>query len=143
MLAGIGKGLGRVAVLRVGDINQDGKPDIVWTDTVCTNATSCVSTLFVDSWDGTAYRSWLDDQPTLGAAQFSFQPVPTGQGLAIVAHGTITGTDGTTATVTETYISMAGAHYHLLSPATGTSGCLYSTHPRRRQSFRRLDNRRV
>jgi LysM repeat protein len=117
VLAGIGKGLGQVTVLRVGDINDDGKTDIVWTDTVCPGPATCVSTLFVDSWDGSAYRSWLQDQPTLAEAQFSFGSVPEGQGLAILAQGTITGTDGTTTTVTQTYISPAGGLYRLLSPA--------------------------
>ncbi len=122
VLAGIGKGLGQVTVLRVGDVNQDGKTDIVWTDTVCPGSGNCVSTLFVDSWDGSSYRSWLEDQPTLSAAQFSFGSVPEGQGLAILAHGMITGTDGTTTTVTKTYVSPAGGPYRLLSPAAAQPG---------------------
>ena len=49
------EGAGTVALLRTGDLNADGKSDIVWTDTSC-GAHTCVSTLFVVSWDGKAAR---------------------------------------------------------------------------------------
>ena len=49
-------GEGVVALLRAGDINADGKAEVVWSDTVC-GAHTCASTLHVDAWDGKAYQA--------------------------------------------------------------------------------------
>jgi LysM repeat protein len=112
-LAGVAQGQGKIAVLRVDDINGDGQTDIVWTDTACTGAT-CRSTLFVDSWDGTAYRSSIEGQPVTPAAQYSFQPVPGSNTYAIVIRSS---SSGASQPETVTYVSTAGGLYHPLPAA--------------------------
>jgi hypothetical protein len=100
-------------VLRAGDINGDGKNDIVWSDTACAAAT-CQSTLFVDSWDGTAYQSSIEGQPVTPAAQYSFQPVPGSNTFAIVIRS---GSVGSPQSQTVTYVSTNGGLYHPLPAA--------------------------
>ena len=127
ILAGRADGTGKVELLRVGDVNADGKTDVVWTDTTC-GAHTCFSTLFVDEWDGTAYRDWIEGEPTMAYPDYSFKPgVAGGSGDAILVHGGIIGSVGAgpQRAWTETYISENGAPYHLSGQQYDASPCLY------------------
>lgn len=120
-------GGGSVALLMVGDLNVDGKPDVVWADTAC-GAHTCFTTLHVDSWDGLAYLDWIAGEPTLASANYRFDNVTEkGTGLEIIAHGGIINSVGAgpQRAWTETYISPAGAPYTLFSLIYDLSPCLY------------------
>ncbi len=120
-------GGGTVALLMVGDLNVDGKPDVVWADTSC-GAHTCFTTLYVDSWDGSAYLDWIAGEPTLASADYRFDDVTEeGTGLEIIAHGGTIGSVGAgpQRAWTETYISPAGAPYTLFSQVYDPSPCLY------------------
>ena len=126
-LARSAEGVGSVALLQAGDINQDGMPDIAWTDTTC-GAHTCFSTLFVDSWDGKTYRDWVDGEPTMAYGEYSFKDVTAaGEGDEIMAHGGVIGSVGAgpQRAWTETYISENGEPYTLYSQVFDASTCLY------------------
>ncbi len=127
VLAGEADGAGQIALLRVDDLNQDGKPDLSYTDTSC-GAHTCFSTLFVDSWDGSSFRDWIEGQPTMAGATYSFQKAgPTGQGQAILAHGGVISSVGAgpQRAWTETYVSPQGGPYKLAGQEFDRSQCLY------------------
>jgi LysM repeat protein len=90
VLTGAAQGEGKVTVLAVGDANQDEKSDIIWTDTIC-GASVCNSTLFVDTWTGNGFQSWLEDQPITANAEYGFRELTGASGLAIVITGTVGG----------------------------------------------------
>jgi LysM repeat protein len=120
-----GKGL--VTLLRADDINADGKSDLVWTDTTC-GAAACFSTLFVESWDGTEYKPWITGDPTIANAEYAFQDVSAaGSGDEILIHGGVLEAPnaGPQRAWTETYASLNGAPYSLVSQTYDKSTCLY------------------
>lgn len=126
-LARQAQGTGLVKVLKVGDVNADGKMDIIWTDTTC-GAHTCFSTLFVDSWDGSAYQDWIAGEPTLASADYKFaDTTPDGSGAEISAYGGVIGSVGAgpQRAWTETYASKQGAPYELVSQVYDASSCLY------------------
>lgn len=126
-LARQAEGTGAVALLYTGDLNADKKPDVVWTDTSC-GAHTCFSTLFVDSWDGSAYQDWLAGEPTIASAEFSFKDVTTdGSGQEIIMHGGIIASAGAgpQRAWTETYASPKGGPYELYQQTYDASACLY------------------
>jgi LysM repeat protein len=127
VLAGRADASGKVDVLRVADVNKDGKVDIVWTDTTC-GAHTCFSTLFVDSWDGAAYRDWIEGEPTMAYPEYSFKEGVSGaSGEAILAHGGVIASAGAgpQRAWTETYISTEGAPYKMALQTYDASKCLY------------------
>ena len=127
VLAGEADGTGTVAMLRVGDINKNGHPDVVWTDTNC-GASTCFSTLYVNSWDGTAFRNWLEGEPTMADAQYSFKDnVLAGSGDEIMAHGGVIASAGAgpQRSWTETYFSPDGGAYRLFAKVYDKPTCLY------------------
>jgi len=120
-----GKGL--VTLLRADDINADGKSDLVWTDTTC-GAQACFSTLLVESWDGKAYQVWIAGDPTIANAEYAFQDVLSeGRGDEILIHGGVIGSPdaGPQRAWIDTYASLNGAPYSLVSQAYDKSACLY------------------
>ncbi len=126
-LAGRADGTGKVDVLKVADTNQDKAVDIVWTDTTC-GAHTCFSTLFVDSWDGTSYRDWIDGEPTMAYPDFKFETGQEGgQGEAILMHGGVIGSVGAGPQRgwTEIYVSPVGDPYRLGGQLYDDSDCLY------------------
>lgn len=126
-LARRAEGAGAVALLEIGDINDDEQPDIVWSDTSC-GAHTCFSTLFVDTWDGTAYQDWMVGEPSIASAEFSFKDVTSeGSGQEIIMHGGVIGSAGAgpQRAWTETYASLKGAPYTLFEQAYEPSACLY------------------
>ena len=120
-------GEGVVTLLRADDVNGDGKSDLVWSDTTC-GVHACFSTLAVESWDGTAYQVWIAGTPTIATAEYAFQDLlPDGRGEEILVHGgVIEAPDaGPQRTLTETYASLNGQPYSLVSQMYDKSPCLY------------------
>ena len=121
------EGTGMVALLRAGDVNADGKGDLIWTDTTC-GAHTCFSMLSVESWDGTTYQHWIAGEPSMASAEYAFKDAaPDGAGQAIVVHGGVIGSAGAgpQRALTETYVSVKGAPYALLKQVNDKSPCLY------------------
>jgi len=121
------EGKGMVTLLRADDVNADGKSDLVWTDTTC-GAQVCFSTLFVESWNGTDYQVWIAGDPTIANAEYAFQDVlPAGRGEEILVHGGVVDSPdaGPQRSWTETYASLNGAPYALVSQTYDKSACLY------------------
>ncbi|OIO93925.1 MAG: hypothetical protein AUK03_07525 [Anaerolineae bacterium CG2_30_64_16] len=120
-------GTGRLVVLKTDDINADGQPDIVWTDTTC-GAHTCFATLYVESWNGRVYRDWIEGEPTMAYPEYSFvDTVPGGSGEEILAHGGIIASAGAgpQRAWTETYISPEGAAYVMFNRIDDPAMCLY------------------
>lgn len=121
------EGAGTLALLRAEDINADGKPDLVYVDSSC-GAHTCYSTLFVESWNGTAFQDWIKGEPTMASAEYSFaDTILAGQGKEIIAHGGVINSAGAgpQRAWTETYISPEGGPYELYKKAYDSSSCLY------------------
>jgi LysM repeat protein len=121
------EGVGEIKLLQTKDINADGKPDLVYVDTSC-GAHTCFSTLFVDSWNGSAFQDWIKGDPTMAGAEYSFMDtVPAGQGEEILAHGGLISSAGAgpQRAWTETYISPEGGPYESYKKAYDESNCLY------------------
>ena len=120
-------GEGAVALLKTGDINADGKSDLVWTDTTC-GAHTCTSALYVDSWDGKAYQSWIEGSPKLTSADYAFMDVSAaGAGQEILINGGLIGSAGAGPQRgwTETYASPNGGPYKRIEKTYEKSPCLY------------------
>jgi hypothetical protein len=120
-------GIGAIKLLKAEDINADGKPDLVYTDTSC-GAHTCFSTLFVDSWNGSSFQDWTKGDPTMAGAEYSFEDVePGGQGLEILAHGGVINSTGAgpQRAWTETYVSPENGPYESLKKTYDESSCLY------------------
>jgi LysM repeat protein len=121
------EGAGTLTVLRADDINGDGKRDVVWTDTTC-GAQACFSTLSVESWDGTDYKSWIAGDPTIATAEYAFADLlAEGSGDEILVHGgVVEGAEaGPQRAWTETYASLKGQPYSLVNQTYDKSSCLY------------------
>lgn len=121
------EGEGLIKLLKVDDINADGKLDVIWTDTTC-GAHTCFSILFVDSWDGSAYLDNIAGEPAMAQPDYTFKDVATeGSGAEILVHGGIIGSVGAgpQRAWTETYISAQGGPYELFKQAYDASNCLY------------------
>jgi len=126
-LAHQAEGAGDVKLLKAEDINADGQPDLVYTDTSC-GAKTCFSTLFVDSWNGSSFQDWIKGEPTMAGAEYSLEDtVSGGQGLEILAHGGIINSPGAgpQRAWTETYISPEGGPYESYKKAYDESSLLY------------------
>ncbi len=120
-------GTGTLTLLQAKDLNADGKPDLVWTDTSC-GAHTCFDTLFIRSWNGTGYQSWITGEPTMAYPEYSFKDtVAGGSGQEILIYGGVIGSAGAgpQRAWTETYISPEGAPYRLYSQVYDASDCLY------------------
>ena len=121
------QGSGQLTLLRAGDVNADGRGDLVWSDATC-GAHTCFSALSVESWDGKAYQDWLAGAPAMASAEYAFKNAgAAGTGDAIIVHGGVIGSTGAgpQRAWTETYTSVNGAPYTLVSQVYDKSSCLY------------------
>jgi hypothetical protein len=121
------EGSGLVTLLRAGDVNADGRGDLAWSNTTC-GAHTCFSTLSVESWDGTSYQNWLAGESAMASAEYAFKDAGIeGTGEEIIAHGGVIGSTGAgpQRAWTETYASVKGAPYTLMSQIYDKSSCLY------------------
>jgi len=116
-----------VDLLTLGDVNQDGQPDIVWSDTTC-SAAACFTTLHVTSYVDGAFRSWVNGNTTLASAAASLEDVmPQGSGQELVLQGGVIGTvaAGPQRAVTQQWASLGGGPYVLVQESHAPSFCLY------------------
>ncbi len=121
------EGAGQIALIEAGDLNADGKPEVVWTDTTC-GAHTCFNTLFVETWDGKAYQDWIVGEPTIAYGGYTFtDTVPGGSGQEIIVHGGVIASAGAgpQRAWTETYVSPKSGPYELFNQVYDDSKCLY------------------
>ncbi len=120
---------GSVALLKSEDINADGKADVVWLDTTC-GASTCFDTLYIRSWDGTAWQDWTDGTITMASAEISIAEADeAGSGAELTLRGGTYGSVGAgpQRERREIWASIDGAPYSLLGESFGPSACLYHT----------------
>ena len=118
---------GAVRILATEDINEDGKPDIVWVDTTC-GASTCFDTVNVRSWDGKAWADWTDKTITMAYADITLDDSrDTSQGQEIQLMGGVYGSVGAgpQRSRTEIWGSVDGAPYRLVEKVYDRSNCLY------------------
>lgn len=114
-------------LLALGDVNDDGHPDIVWSDTTC-GAAACFTTLHVTSYVDGGFRSWINGNTTMASAAISLEDVmPQGSGQELVLHGGVIGTvaAGPQRAVTQQWASLSGSPYVLVQESHAPSFCLY------------------
>ncbi len=117
----------RIELLEASDLNEDGQPDLAFSETACGSHT-CFGTLSVLSWDGEGYVAWIDGTPTMAGPAYAFEDVSDeGQGKEITLHGGVIESlsAGPQRPWTETYASVDGAAYKLLSFEYDATACLY------------------
>ncbi|MCD6289963.1 MAG: LysM peptidoglycan-binding domain-containing protein [Anaerolineae bacterium] len=120
---------GQVKVLDVGDVNQDGHMDVVWLETTC-GAHTCFGSVYVISWTGQEFESWVDGTLTMAYPEVRLQDVSDkGTGREIIVHGGVIGSVGAgpQRAWTEVWASPGGAPYVRISKVYDPSDCLYHT----------------
>lgn len=126
-LANEENGEGRIELLAVADLNQNGGRNLVWTDTYC-GAHTCVSALSVTQWDGSSYVDWIYGAPYMETATYAIaDAVPSTTGEEIVVHGGTIGSVGAgpIRQRTETFVSYNGGPYELWSTEYDATTCYY------------------
>lgn len=121
------EGAGPMALLATEDLNADGKPDLAFTDFIC-DPKPCETALFIESWDGTGYRDWIDGDISASGGGYTFENVESsGSGKEILAHSNPVAAAGAGPQrgQVETYISPKGGPYKLFKTADAPSDCLY------------------
>jgi LysM repeat protein len=116
-----------VDLLALGDVNQNGQPDIVWSDTTC-SAAACFTTVHVSSYVDGAFRSWINGNTTMASAAVSLEDVmPQGSGQELVLQGGVIGTvaAGPQRAVTQQWASLGGGPYVQVQESHAPSFCLY------------------
>ncbi|MEZ4770370.1 MAG: LysM peptidoglycan-binding domain-containing protein [Caldilineales bacterium] len=116
-----------IVLLEAADANEDGRPDVVWTDTTC-GANACFTSAHVISYMDGGFVNWIEDGTTMASAKVALQDVtPEGSGQELVMSGGVIGTvqAGPQRAVTTTWASLAGAPYTLLQVEHAPSWCLY------------------
>jgi LysM repeat protein len=120
---------GTVSLVETGDINEDGRPDIVYTDTTC-SASTCFDTVHIRSWDGATWAKWSEGTIIMASADLTLRDASDeGQGLEIELTGGEYSPESANAGPqrgrTEIWGSRAGAPYSLLDLTYDESDCLY------------------
>lgn len=118
-----------VQLLSTVDINNDTQSDVAWTETTC-GATDCFQTVFVYSWDGTAWRNWTAEKATMANAEIRLEDLSDdGQGWELLLDGGIyeSANAGPQRARQELWGSVDGAPYSLLTTTVAESDCLYHT----------------
>jgi LysM repeat protein len=116
-----------VALLALDDVNDDGNPDIVWSDTTC-GARACFTTVHVSSYVDGDLRSWVNGSTTMASASVSLEDVmPQGSGQELLIEGGVIGTvaAGPQRPMEATWASLAGGPYVLVQQRYAPSFCLY------------------
>lgn len=116
-----------VDLLALGDVNDDGHPDIVWSDTTC-GGRACFSTVHVASFVDGDFRSWINGSTTLASAAIRLEDVmPQGSGQELISRGGVIGTvaAGPQRAIEATWASLAGSPYVLVQQSYAPSFCLY------------------
>lgn len=116
-----------VALLEVGDVNEDGSADIVWSDTTC-GASACFTTAHVLSYVDGDLRNWVNGSTTMASASISLEDVmPAGSGRELIVKGGVIGSvaAGPQRAMTAVWASLAGAPYVLVQQSYAPSFCLY------------------
>jgi hypothetical protein len=116
-----------VELLALDDVNDDGHPDIVWSDTTC-SASACFSTVHVSSYVDGDFRSWVNGSTTMASAAIRLEDVmPQGSGQELLIQGGVIGAvaAGPQRPVETTWASLAGGPYVLVQQRYAPSFCLY------------------
>ncbi len=116
-----------VEVLALEDVNEDGNPDIVWTDTTC-GARACFTTAHVTSFVDGDFRSWVNGSTTMASASVRLEDVmPQGSGQELVIQGGVIGAvaAGPQRPMTVVWGSPGGAPYVAMEQSYSPSFCLY------------------
>lgn len=127
VLAHQASGEGKAEFRAITDLNDDGRREIMWTDTTC-GAHTCFSTLYVDQWDGAIYRDWILGKPQMATTEYSIGEVSSaGAGAEITVHGGAIGSVGAgpVRTWSEVYGSPPDRPYELLATVLDPSPCFY------------------
>ena len=116
-----------VDLLALNDVNDDGHPDIVWSDTTC-GAQACFTTVHVSSYVDGDFRSWINGSTTLASAGITLEDVmPQGGGQELMIRGGVIGAvaAGPQRAIEATWASLAGGPYVLVQQSFAPSFCLY------------------
>lgn len=111
----------------VPDINQDGYPDLVWSDTTC-GANACFTTVHVLSYIDGNFRDWVNGSTTMASAAVRIEDVvPAGSGQELLLKGGVIGTvaAGPQRPATAVWASLGGAPYVEVQQGYAPSFCLY------------------
>jgi hypothetical protein len=116
-----------VDLLALDDVNDDGNPDIVWSDTTC-GARACFTTPHVTSFVDGDFRPWVNGSTTMAAAAVRLEDVmPQGSGQELIMQGGVIGAvaAGPQRPVTSQWASLGGSPYVLVQQSYAPSFCLY------------------
>lgn len=116
-----------IVLLEAADVNEDGRADVVWTDTTC-GANACFTTAHVISYVDGGFVNWIEDGTTMAAAKVSLQDiVPEGSGQELVLTGGVISDvwAGPQRAMTTTWASPEGGPYTLQAIQRAPSWCLY------------------
>jgi LysM repeat protein/tetratricopeptide (TPR) repeat protein len=121
------RGISGLNLLETGDLNADGRPDVAYVATDC-GAHSCDFSVGIVSWDGSAYRYWVDDLPRMFNAEVQLEEASAkGSGKELVMHGGVIQSAGAgpQRAWIEVWESPAGAPYTRTLKIYDASECLY------------------
>ncbi|MCC7354487.1 MAG: hypothetical protein IT330_12125, partial [Anaerolineae bacterium] len=120
-------GISGLSLLEMGDVNADGKPDVAWTTSDC-GAHTCDFAVGVVSWDGNAYRDWVDGNARMYSAQIHFEDMSARSGgKELVMYGGLIGSVGAgpQRAWTEIWESPGGMPYTRTLTVHDAAECLY------------------
>lgn len=116
-----------VNLIMLGDVNDDGNPDVVWSDTTC-SARACFTTPHVTSYVDGDFRPWINGSTTMASAAVRLEDVmPQGSGQELIMQGGVIGSvaAGPQRSVTSQWASLGGGPYVLVQQSYAPSFCLY------------------
>lgn len=116
-----------IVLLAAADVNEDGRADVIWTDTTC-GANACFTTAHAVSYADGGFVNWIEDGTTMASARVSLQDVaPEGSGQELVMTGGTFGDvwAGPQRAMTTTWASLAGGPYMLQDVRRARSWCLF------------------
>ena len=111
----------------IGDINDDGVHEILWTDSTC-GAHTCSSNMQVGRWNGTNYETWNVSNLGGNYPSYTFMLAsPPNTGQNIVVYGGRIGSVGAgiQRSWTTIYVSPEGGPYERSQSIYDFSSCLY------------------